>query len=318
MKKLSILLIMVFVLNLFIVGNVFAANLCMIKAYYNPSNPYQGTELTIKMSVSDITKGIKSVNFTVDYDANKFEFSKIEKADGWTAEETQNQITIHTDDNNATTKSGDLGTIILKVKENAIVGNTPVKISNIQVVKEDNSKLNFGELDQNITIQKNNIEKDNNSSDSNKNDDKTDTNKDNTQENSKVDNNTNTDNANKDNTQDANKIDNNVNNNNNNGVSANQKENNNTDNKDTNNIDTTNKEKTAKTNQEDNKSNEQKNNTENKETNSEKTNSKTKTSNKKSNKKDLPYTGYSNIYIAIAVIGVTIYASIAYKKYRNV
>ena len=46
MKKISVLIIVLFMINIFMIGNVFAANVCKISANFNPSNPYQGNEVT--------------------------------------------------------------------------------------------------------------------------------------------------------------------------------------------------------------------------------------------------------------------------------
>ena len=155
MRKISVLIIAVFILNLFIGGNVFAANVCKISASFNPSNPYQGNEVTISLSVSEITEGIAAVGFSLDYDSDVFEFSGTEKADGWSIIPVEGiQFTIHTDSYEATSNAGTIGTIKLKVKDNARLGNALIKLSNIEVAKDDSSTIAIDDLEQNILIQK--------------------------------------------------------------------------------------------------------------------------------------------------------------------
>ena len=155
MKKISVLIIVLFMLNIFMIGNVFAANVCKISASFNPSNPYQGNEVTIKISASEITEDIAAVGFTLNYDSDIFEFSGTEKADGWTIIPIEGiQFTIHTDSYEATRNAGTIGTIKLKVKNNAKLGNSLIKISDIEVAKDDSSTLKIGDLEQNILIQK--------------------------------------------------------------------------------------------------------------------------------------------------------------------
>lgn len=155
MKKISVLIIVLFMLNIFMIGNVFAANVCKISANFNPSNPYQGNEVTIKISASEITEDIAAVGFTLNYDSDVFEFSGTEKADGWTIIPIEGiQFTIHTDSYEATRNAGTIGTIKLKVKNNAKLGNTLIKISGIEVAKDDSSTIKIGDLEQNILIQK--------------------------------------------------------------------------------------------------------------------------------------------------------------------
>ena len=154
MKKLSVLLIVVFILNICIIGSVFAANVCKISASFSPSNPNPGNELKISISASDITEGITAVSFTLDYDSQIFDFTGVEKADGWTISQTENLFSMITDDYNATSKSGKIGVIKLKVKEGASLGNTSIKLTSIKVAKEDASIISIGEINQNITIEK--------------------------------------------------------------------------------------------------------------------------------------------------------------------
>ena len=155
MRKISVLIIAVFILNLFIGGNVFAANVCKFSASFNPSNPYQGNEVTISLSVSEITEGIAAVGFSLDYDSDVFEFSGTEKADGWSIIPVEGiQFTIHTDSYEATSDAGTIGTIKLKVKDNARLGNALIKLSNIEVAKDDSSTIAIDDLEQNILIQK--------------------------------------------------------------------------------------------------------------------------------------------------------------------
>ncbi len=158
MKKISVLLIAVFILNIFLVGSVFAANVCKISASFDRNSQYQGKEVTIKISASEITEEIAAVGFTLNYDSNIFEYSGIEKAEGWSIVPIEGiQFSIHTDSYEGTKTAGIIGTIKLKVKDNANLGNTLIKISNIEVAKDDTSIIKIGDLEQNILIQKEEI-----------------------------------------------------------------------------------------------------------------------------------------------------------------
>ena len=158
MKRLSVLLVIVFLLNFLIVGNVFADNICKISANFTPSNPNPGKEIKITVSAKDITEGISAVSFTLDYDSSIFEFTGVEKMGGWTISQTESSYSMITDDYNATTKSGDIGVIKLKVKDDAKAGNTSIKLTSIEVAKDDASIISIDDISQNITIEEVNIE----------------------------------------------------------------------------------------------------------------------------------------------------------------
>ena len=167
MKRLSLLLVIFLILNFIVVGNVFADNICKISAGFNPSNPNPWKELKITISAKDITEGISAVSFTLDYDSSVFDLTGVEKKDGWTISQTESLFSIITDDYNATTKAGDIGAIKLKVKDNAKVGTTTIKLTSIEAAKEDASIISIGEISQDITIKNVNIEpsKDTNTTD---------------------------------------------------------------------------------------------------------------------------------------------------------
>lgn len=193
MKKISVLLIVIFILNIFVVGNAFATNVCKISASFNPNNPYLGKEVSIKISASEITEEISVVGFTLNYDSNIFEYSGIEKADGWSIIPIEGiRFNIHTDSYEGTKTAGAIGTIKLKVKDNANLGNTLIKISDIEVAKDDASTIEIGDLEQNISIQKeetNNTSTDTNTSTNTNTDTNTNTN---TSTNTNIDTNTST------------------------------------------------------------------------------------------------------------------------------
>ena len=163
MRKVSVLLVIFLLINLLVVGNVLADNICTISAGFNPSNLNPGKELKITISAKDITEGISAVSFTLDYDSSVFDFAGVEKKDGWTISQTETLYSIITDDYNATTTAGDIGVIKLKVKDDAKIGTTPVKLTTIEVAKEDASLISIGEISQNITIEKANTSSNNNS-----------------------------------------------------------------------------------------------------------------------------------------------------------
>ena len=163
MRKVSVLLVIFLLFNLLVVGNVLADNICTISAGFNPSNLNPGKELKITISAKDITEGISAVSFTLDYDSSVFDFAGVEKKDGWTISQTETLYSIITDDYNATTTAGDIGVIKLKVKDDAKIGTTPVKLTTIEVAKEDASLISIGEISQNITIEKANTSSNNNS-----------------------------------------------------------------------------------------------------------------------------------------------------------
>lgn len=278
MKKISVLLIVVFILNIFVVGNAFATNVCKISASFNPNNPYLGKEVSIKISVSEITEEISVVGFTLNYDSNIFEYSGIEKADGWSIIPIEGiRFNIHTDSYEGTKTAGAIGTIKLKVKDNANLGNTLIKISDIEVAKDDASTIEIGDLEQNISIQKeetNNTSTDTNTSTNTNTDTNTNTN---TSTNTNIDTNTST------NTSTNTNIETNTSTNTNTNINTNTaiKENANTDTEK--NIITTSDESIN-----------------------------TKEENKNIN---LPYTGNAPMFIGGILIISSIFSIIAYKKY---
>ena len=325
MKKISFLLTVVFILNFIIVGNVFAANLCKIGAYFNPSNPYQGTEFTIKISTSEITNGIKGVNLILDYDAGVFDFARTEKADGWTISRIDSQYTFFTDNHEPTMNAGNIGTIILRVKDNAKEGGTSVKVSSIEVVKEDNSILKIGELDQNITIRKNETKTSENKNESNNEGNANNTsNAGNSNTTGNINNNTNiTENTNNaENTSVIENTDTTGNTNTNTNTNTDNTKNTILDINTTNKADTNSSSKntTNQTNTNANtntNTNTQKNNSTNKTTNNQ---IKNNTTTKKKLEKDLPYAGDSIWTDCILLLSIACFIVIAYKsfiKYKN-
>lgn len=133
----------------------YAASVCTIKGFFSPSNPKQGQEVTVEISADQINEAIAGVGFTLEYDTELFDYISEEVAEEWDLTKTDSLFTILTKNNEATTKTGKIIAIKLRVKENASISTTPIKISHIEVTTDAADTVNIEDITQEINITSN-------------------------------------------------------------------------------------------------------------------------------------------------------------------
>lgn len=133
----------------------YAASVCTIKGFFSPSNPKQGQEVTVEISADQINEAIAGVGFTLEYDTELFDYISEEVAEEWDLTKTDSLFTILTKNNEATTKTGKIIAIKLKVKENVNISTTPIKISHIEVTTDTADTVNIEDITQEINITSN-------------------------------------------------------------------------------------------------------------------------------------------------------------------
>lgn len=161
-RKISVILIMIIMTVSVLCGNMFINKVyadesdavCKLHFSVAPSNPDRGDDILIKLSSTEIKKGIASVSFTLDFNADVFSISSATAATGWTLTKTENTLFLTTSDNEATTQTGDIASVILKVSDTAPYGNTILTFKSIQAADGDANSVDFTELNQTITITK--------------------------------------------------------------------------------------------------------------------------------------------------------------------
>ncbi len=159
-RKISVILIMIIMTVSVLCGNMFINKVyadesdavCKLHFSVAPSNPDRGDDILIKLSSTEIKKGIASVSFTLDFNADVFSISSATAATGWTLTKTENTLFLTTSDNEATTQTGDIASVILKVLDTAPYGNTILTFKSIQAADGDANSVDFTELNQTITI----------------------------------------------------------------------------------------------------------------------------------------------------------------------
>jgi len=159
-RKISVILIMIIMTVSVLCGNMFINKVyadesdavCKLHFSVAPSNPDRGDDILIKLSSTEIKKGIASVSFTLDFNADVFSISSATAATGWTLTKTENTLFLTTSDNEATTQTGDIASVILKVSDTAPYGNTILTFKSIQAADGDANSVDFTELNQTITI----------------------------------------------------------------------------------------------------------------------------------------------------------------------
>lgn len=133
----------------------YAASVCKIKGFFSPSNPKQGQEVTVEILADQINEAIAGVGFTLEYDTELFDYISEEVAEEWDLTKTDSLFTILTKNNEATTKTGKIIAIKLRVKENASISTTPIKISHIEVTSDTADTVNIEDITQEINITSN-------------------------------------------------------------------------------------------------------------------------------------------------------------------
>ena len=179
--KLFAILIISVLITMNLSNSVYAADeliACRVdfgKTYpITPSNPLPGQEITIQPVIKDITYPIAMVSFIIEYDSTKIEYVSKEGTDDWNLDLDGTTFMATTKTEEATTKTGKLGTIKLKIKDDAIKSDTPLKFTKVSAVGDDYNPITIedtsiiinisSEEDQNVnpSADTNNEEQDNN------------------------------------------------------------------------------------------------------------------------------------------------------------
>ena len=133
-KAISIILTLIMLL---FTTNVYAANDSFKTALsVNNSSVKRGENVTITISLNDISiesgeKGIGAYTASLEFNSSVFEYVKTEGTDKWEAPVYQEKrIVGNTVDGEVVNTNQSIGTITLKVKKDATLGETTVKLTN--------------------------------------------------------------------------------------------------------------------------------------------------------------------------------------------
>ena len=102
----------------------------------NNSQVKKGEEVTVTLKLSDISiksgeKGIGAYSAKIDFDSSIFEYVSVRGADKWDTPLYQNKlITATTSDGNVVNTNQSIATVTFKVKSNAALGDTTIKLTN--------------------------------------------------------------------------------------------------------------------------------------------------------------------------------------------
>ena len=150
LKVFAIMIICLFSMSL--LSSCYAASVCTIKFVTSPSNPQPGQRVTIEVSATEINEAIAGVGFTLEYDADIFEVVNATATEAWEITQTESLFTLLTKNYEATTTTGKLATIVLKVKDDASLGTTDITFANIEATTDDADVVTIGSQTQEITI----------------------------------------------------------------------------------------------------------------------------------------------------------------------
>ncbi len=122
---------------LFLTSSIYAANDSFKTALsVNKSQLKRGEEVTVTLKLSDISiesgeKGIGAYSAKIDFDSNIFEYVSISGSEKWDTPLYQDKlITATTSDGNVVNTNQSIATVTLKVKSNATLGDTTIKLTN--------------------------------------------------------------------------------------------------------------------------------------------------------------------------------------------
>ena len=157
--KIMVIMIIMLLISAGLMNSTYAAdepNPCVVdfgRTYpITPSNPLPGQEITIQPVIKDITYPIATVSFVIDYDSTKIEFVSKEGTDEWDLDLIGTTFTATTKTKESTTKTGKLGTIKLKVKDDATKSDTVLKFTKVSAVGDDYKPISIGDISTTINI----------------------------------------------------------------------------------------------------------------------------------------------------------------------
>ena len=137
MKSKKAISILLTVIMLLFTTNVYAANDSFKTALsVNNSSVKREENVTVTISLNDISieggeKGIGAYTASLEFDSSVFEYVKTEGTNKWEAPVYQEKrIVGNTVDGEVVNTNQSIGTITFKVKENATLGETTIKLTN--------------------------------------------------------------------------------------------------------------------------------------------------------------------------------------------
>lgn len=156
-KRRLIVTIIISLLIIIIHNCLFAVDsICTVGYSVNNSTPKRGDEITITVSVKNITEPIATVGFTVNYDQTKFDSPTGEALNGWEGSVAGTTYVITAPSYEATSTAGNIYTLKFKVKSDAEYGDTKIAITKVQIAKDDASVVDLDGTETTITIKEEN------------------------------------------------------------------------------------------------------------------------------------------------------------------
>lgn len=147
-----LIMLIISILAIGILNNSYAVSVCTIKGEFSPNNPTPGQEVTIDISATEINEAIAGLGFTLEYDAEKFDIVSATPTDLWNIDQNENLFTIVTKNNEAIKNTGKIASIKLKVKDNALVSESTIKLTKIEVATDNGDSVTIGEISKTINI----------------------------------------------------------------------------------------------------------------------------------------------------------------------
>ena len=151
-KLLKVILLLISISCICVFNNSYATSVGTIKGFFKPNNPSPGDEVIVQISSTQLNEGITTLSFNLEYDAEKLEFVSDTPTENWKLAKQENTYTLTTKDGNATTTIGEILTTKLKVKENAPISTSIIKITKLQLITEDKAKVSIGDISEEIKI----------------------------------------------------------------------------------------------------------------------------------------------------------------------
>jgi hypothetical protein len=150
LKILTILIISVLAIG--VLNNSYAVSVCTIKGNFSPNNPNPGQEVTIDISATEINEVIAALGFMLEYDTEKFDIITVTDTDSWEIDRSENSFTLVTKNREAITNTGKIATVKLKVKDNAPISESTIKLTSIEVATDDGDLVSIGDISEIINI----------------------------------------------------------------------------------------------------------------------------------------------------------------------
>ena len=147
-----LIMLIISILAIGILNNSYAVSVCTIKGELSPNNPNPGQEVTIDISATEINEAIAGLSFTLEYDAEKLEMISATATDLWKMDISENSFTIITQNNEAITNTEKIVTIRLKVKDNAPISESTIKLTHIEVATDDADAVTIEDISNDINI----------------------------------------------------------------------------------------------------------------------------------------------------------------------